>query len=56
MCLEDFLLAIINDSEPHVTGTDGRQVTAVLEAVHESLKTGNTVRVKPMPEGLAAAK
>ena len=41
-CLEDFLLAIKNDTEPHVNARDGRQVTAVLEAIHKSLETGNT--------------
>jgi predicted dehydrogenase len=50
MCLEDFLFAIRNDTEPHVTGTDGRQVTAVLEAIHESLLTGETVKVAPPPD------
>jgi len=49
MCLEDFLLAIINDTQPHVTGNDGRQVTAVLEAIHTSLKTGDTVKVASLP-------
>lgn len=50
MCLEDFLLAIRNDTEPHVTGRDGRQVTAVLEAIHESLRTGGTVAVAGLAE------
>ncbi|HWB84670.1 MAG TPA: Gfo/Idh/MocA family oxidoreductase [Bryobacteraceae bacterium] len=50
MCLEDFLLAIRDDTKPHVTGVDGRQVTAVLEAIHESLRTGNTVPVAPLPK------
>ena len=49
MCLEDFLLAIRNNTEPHVTGLDGRQVTAALEAIHESLRTGNSVAVAPLP-------
>jgi predicted dehydrogenase len=50
MCLEDFLLAIRNDTEPHVNGVDGRQVTAVLEAIHQSLETGETVRVAALPD------
>jgi predicted dehydrogenase len=47
LCLEDFALAILNDTEPHVTGLDGRQVTAALEAIHESLETGGTVVIPP---------
>ncbi|HKR29814.1 MAG TPA: Gfo/Idh/MocA family oxidoreductase [Terriglobales bacterium] len=39
-CLEDFLYAIIDNTEPKVTAWDGRQVTATLEAIHRSLKTG----------------
>src|SRR5579872_942544 len=50
MCLEDFLLAIRDDTEPHVTGVDGRQVTAALEAIHESLRTGETVAIPPLPD------
>jgi predicted dehydrogenase len=45
-CLEDFLYAILNDTEPRVTAFDGRQVTAVLEAIHRSLDTGEVVRVQ----------
>jgi predicted dehydrogenase len=46
-CLEDFLYAILDDSEPHVTGYDGRQVTATLAAIHESLVTETVVPVAP---------
>ena len=42
-CLSDFLDAIINDTEPQVTALDGRQVTAVLDAVTRSLDTGQRV-------------
>jgi predicted dehydrogenase len=42
-CLSDFLDAIINDTEPQVTALDGRQVTAVLDAVTRSLDTGQKV-------------
>jgi predicted dehydrogenase len=49
-CLEDFAYAILNDSEPRVTGFDGRQVTAALEAIHESLaKDGQNVMVSVPP-------
>lgn len=41
-CLEDFLYAVINDTPPHVTALDGRQVTATLAAIHKSLETGQT--------------
>lgn len=44
-CLSDFLDAIINDAEPKVTAFDGRQVTAVLDAVTRSLATGQTAKV-----------
>lgn len=44
-CLDDFIDCIVNDSEPRVTAYDGRQVTAALEAIHESLRTGKTVAV-----------
>lgn len=44
-CLSDFLDAIINDAEPKVAAFDGRQVTAVLDAVTRSLDSGQTVKV-----------
>ncbi|MGE0132840.1 MAG: Gfo/Idh/MocA family protein [Blastocatellales bacterium] len=44
-CLSDFLDAIINDAEPKVTAFDGRQVTAVLDAVTRSLESGQTEKV-----------
>jgi predicted dehydrogenase len=44
-CLSDFLDAVINDTEPKVTAFDGRQVTAVLDAVTRSLATGQTVKI-----------
>lgn len=50
MCLEDFLLAIRDDTAPHVTGIDGRQVTAILEAIHESLRSGESVAIAPPPD------
>ncbi len=46
-CLGDFLSAILNDTEPQVTAFDGRQVTAVLDAVSRSLATGQTCAVTP---------
>src|SRR5688572_5269753 len=44
-CLSDFLDSIINDTEPNVTAFDGRQVTAVLDAVSRSLGSGGTEQV-----------
>lgn len=46
-CLEDFLYAIIDNTEPKVTAWDGRQVTATLEAIHRSLKTGVDEKIAP---------
>jgi predicted dehydrogenase len=44
-CLSDFVDAIRNDTEPKVTAFDGRQVTAVLDAVSRSLESGKTEAV-----------
>jgi predicted dehydrogenase len=44
-CLSDFLDSIINRTEPNVTAFDGRQVTAVLDAVSRSLASGGTEMV-----------
>jgi len=46
-CLSDFLDSIINKTEPKVTAFDGRQVTAVLDAVERSLISGTTERIAP---------
>lgn len=46
-CLSDFLDAIINKSEPKVTAFDGRQVTAVLDAITRSLDSGHTEKIAP---------
>lgn len=46
-CLSDFLESIINNTEPNVTAFDGRQVTAVLDAVSRSLTSGATEKVTP---------
>ena len=44
-CLSDLVDSIINNSEPKVTAFDGRQVTAVLDAVTRSLESGQTEAV-----------
>ena len=45
-CLESFVDCIIDDTEPHVTAHDGRQVTAVLCAIDQATRTGQTVAVE----------
>lgn len=54
-CLEDFLYAIRDQRLPAVTGDDGRQVTAALEAIHRSLETGRTEPVAPLPAPASSA-
>ena len=44
-CLSDFLDSIINRKAAKVTAFDGRQVTAVLDAVSRSLVSGSTEKV-----------
>jgi predicted dehydrogenase len=39
-CLSDFVQAVLDDTPPHVGAFDGRQVTAVLDAIDRSLKSG----------------
>ncbi|RXH54138.1 Gfo/Idh/MocA family protein [Granulicella sibirica] len=46
-CLDDFVNAIRKDLPPAVNVHDGRKVTAVLTAIHESLATGANVPVQP---------
>lgn len=53
-CLEDFLFAVREGTEPQVTGADGRQVTAVLEAIHRSLETGASEMIPPPPPEIGA--
>lgn len=46
-CLSDFLDSVMNGTEPNVTAFDGRQVTAVLDAISRSLVSGATEKVAP---------
>jgi predicted dehydrogenase len=48
-CLEDFARCVLEDRRPAVNAEDGRQVTAVLTAIHQSLATGQNVAVAPLP-------
>lgn len=49
-CLEDFVNCIRKDLPPSVGVRDGRKVTAVLTAIHESLKTGGNVAVPALQD------
>jgi UDP-N-acetyl-2-amino-2-deoxyglucuronate dehydrogenase len=42
--IRDFLQAIVANRPPLVTGTDGRKVVALIEAIYRSQKTGRPVR------------
>jgi len=44
-CVSDFAESIVKDSAPKVGATDGRQVTAVLDAVSRSLSSGKVETV-----------
>ena len=46
-CLEDFVRCVLDDRPVAVNAEDGRQVTAVLTAIHAALETGQTVAVPP---------
>jgi hypothetical protein len=46
-CLSDFVSAITHDTEPRVSAFDGRQVTAVLDAISRSLASGRPESVVP---------
>lgn len=41
--LEAFINSIINEDEPPITGEDAKKVLQILEAAHESAKTGKTI-------------
>jgi len=49
-CLNDFIAAIVDDTPARVTAFDGRQVTAVLDAVSRSLADGGSCDVRPAGE------
>jgi predicted dehydrogenase len=54
-CLDDFVRCVCEDRNPGVGVVDGRQVTAVLTAIHQSLETGRTEAVRPLPAVAADA-
>ena len=49
-CLNDFIAAIVDDTAPKVTAFDGRQVSAVLDAVSRSLAGGGSCDVRQPAE------
>ncbi|MCL4215804.1 MAG: Gfo/Idh/MocA family oxidoreductase [Candidatus Hydrogenedentes bacterium] len=49
-CINSFIDAILENREPYVTGFDGWRATAVLDALHRSADTGETVKVAAAPE------
>jgi predicted dehydrogenase len=44
-CMYSFIDAIVDKREPFVTATDGREVTAILDAIHRSLASGKPEKV-----------
>ena len=48
-CINSFIDAITEDREPYVTAYDGWRSTAVLDAIHRSADTGDTITVSPPP-------
>jgi predicted dehydrogenase len=48
-CINSFIDAIADDREPYVTAYDGWRSTAVLDAIHRSADTGETVKISAPP-------
>jgi predicted dehydrogenase len=48
-CVSDFVQAVLDDTAPQVGAFDGRQVTAVLDAVDRSLRSGRVEAVVKAP-------
>jgi predicted dehydrogenase len=48
MELEHFTQAVINDTEPTITGRDGLRALQICEAALESSRTGQTVKLEPI--------
>lgn len=51
---DDFAEAVLTHQEPSVTGRDGRQAVALLEAAYQSSRTHREVQLQPTPEGWRA--
>jgi len=48
-CINSFIDALADDREPYVTAYDGWRSTAVLDAIHRSADTGETIKVSSPP-------
>lgn len=48
-CINSFIDALADDREPYVTAYDGWRTTAVLDALHRSADSGETIRVSDPP-------
>ena len=48
-CIGSFIDAVAEDRQPHVTAYDGWRSTAVLDAIHRSAETGQTVQIAAPP-------
>ena len=47
--IEDFVKAVTEDQEPAASGIDGLKVVQVTVGMVESVKTGRTVKLGPLP-------
>jgi predicted dehydrogenase len=50
-CIGSFIDALEENREPYVTAYDGWRTTAVLDAIHRSADTGETVAISTPPRG-----
>ena len=48
-CINSFIDNLSQDSEPIVTAYDGWRTTAVLDALHRSADTGETIKLRTLP-------
>ena len=48
-CINSFIDAVVEDREPYVTAYDGWRSTAVLDAIHRSADTGDTIQIAAPP-------
>ncbi len=49
-CVNSFVDAIVEDRQPYVTAFDGWRASAVLDALHTSVKEGGIVKVQEAPQ------
>lgn len=49
-CINSFIDAVIEDRQPFVTAYDGWRSTAVLHAIHQSVETGEVVKITAPPK------